>query len=192
VPLFRRLRPVPLERPSLEELALPDQAPLKKRRADVLRVTSDALDRAGTLMLTPELNKFTEAFTAMLSSLTTGPSGGVVAPSESHLRQVTAAVKLGAAFADGVNPVRAWHVDPVTACAKDFAAYRHTHSDPKDLGIMGYFSAQCGFYLPLAGDTTQDVLPSLDLIVDVANHATTFDAATAAVDAVWESLAGVE
>lgn len=184
---------MPLERPSLEELALPDQSPLKKRRADVLRVTSEALDRARTLTLAPELADFAEAFTERLSSLTTDPGGALVLPLGSHLHNVTEAVKLGAAFAESADPVRGrvTTVDPVAACAKNFAAYRHTHFEPKDLGVMGYFSAQCGFYLPLAGATTEYVLPSVDEVLDAANRAApAYNATTAMLDLVWDKLVG--
>jgi hypothetical protein len=129
-----------------------------------------------------------------LSSLTTDSGGGLVLSGMSQQQQVTEAVTLGAAFAEPVElpkPPLYARVDPVTACAKNFAAYRHTHFEPKDLGIMGYFSAQCGFYLPLAGAKPEDVLPHMGLIVDASNKAgPTYEAATATCDAVWKSLAG--
>src|SRR5262249_41054321 len=120
----------------------------------------------------------------------TGPGDAPVLPPESGRPQVTEAVKLGAAFAEPVElpkPPLYARVDPVTACAKNFAAYRHTHFEPTDLGIMGYFSAQCGFYLSLAGAKVEDVLPRLAGVVDAANRAApAYDATTAAVDAVWD------
>jgi hypothetical protein len=198
VPLFsRRLRPVPLQRPDIEALVFPDHEPLRKRREDVLRVTKEALDRAGTLRaaasLTPELVAFAESFTAELSALS-GPGDAAVLSRESALPQVMEAVKLGAAFAEPVElpkPPLYARVDPVTACAKNFAAYRHTHFEPKDLGIMACFSFQCGFYLSLAGAKVEDVLPPLAGVVDAANRGSpAYEAATSAVDAVWARWVG--
>jgi hypothetical protein len=184
---------VPLERPSLEALVLPDQAPLKKRRADVLRVTTEAIDRAEAVTLSSELAQFAEAFTSMLESLTDG-GGVLVALGGSVPRQVTEAVKLGAAFAERAELLSSppfATVDPVTASAKNFASYRHTHFEPKNLGVMAYFSMPCGFYLPLAGAKAQDVLPPLAGVLDAANRAApAYDAATAAVGLVWDNLVG--
>lgn len=193
MPLFGRLRPVPLERPDIEALVFPDHEPLRKQREDVLRLTKEALHRAATMSLTPDLRAFAESFTAELSALTTGPDDAPVLRPESALPQVTEAVKLGAAFGEPVElpkPPLYPRVDPVTACAKNFAAYRHTQFEPKDLGIMACFSLQCGFYMALAGAKVEDVLPPLAGVVDAANRgAPAYEAATSMADLVWDKFA---
>ena len=192
MPLFRRLRPLPLLRPTINGLEFPDQAALEKRSADVQRVTQEALGRAGAVVLTPGQAEFAVVFAEFLSTLTTEPGVPSVLEREAALHQVNEAVKLGAAFAAGVDhdgPVT--KVDPVTSAAKTAAAYRHTHFEPKDLAIMGWFSAQCGFYLPLAVAKPEDVLPSSAEVVDAANRAGPgYEAAREMLDLIWDKWVG--